>query len=79
MATKTTTIFEHARAQHIGLFRQMVQGGRWNLYRAPGTDNVALMRSDAAWDVEPWPVMVHDVHAMTADMLTLRVQSIVRS
>ena len=73
------TITERARAQHIGLFLQMAQGGRWNLYRAPGTDNVALMRSDASWDVEPWPVMVPDVHAMTADRLALRVQDIVRS
>jgi len=72
-------ITERARAQHNGLFRQMAQGGRWHLYRAPGTDNVALMRADAAWDVAPWPVMVHDAHAMTADRLALRVQDIVRS
>ena len=75
----STTIADRARAQHNGLFRSMAQGGRWHLYRAPGTDNVALMREDAQWDVPVWPIMVPDVHAMTADRLAARVQAIVRA
>lgn len=69
----------HARNQHNAFFRSMALGGRWNLYREPGTDKVALMRDDAQWDVPAWPIMVPDVHAMTADRLALKVQSIIRS
>jgi hypothetical protein len=73
------SIILHARKQHDAFFRSMAQGGRWHLYRAPGTDNVALMREDAQWDVPVWPVMVPDVHAMTSAQLAARVQSIVRA
>lgn len=40
-------IADNARAQHNGLFRSMSLGGTWHLYRAPGTDNVALLRYDS--------------------------------
>lgn len=73
------SIIDRAFAQHNGLFRSMAAGGRWHLYRAPGTDNVALMRDGAQWDVPVWPIMVRDVHAMTARQLAARVQSIVRA
>lgn len=73
------SIIDHAYNQHNAFFRSMAEGGRWHLYRAPGTDNVALMRDDARWDVEPWPVMVANVHAMTARQLAARVQSIIRT
>ena len=73
------TLADHAVAQHNGLFRSMSLGGTWHLYRAPGSDNVALMRDDAQWDVSVWPVMVPNVHAMTARQLAARVQSIVRA
>ena len=73
------TIADHAFAQHNGLFRAMSLGGTWHLYRAPGTDNVALMREDAQWAVPVWPIMVRDVHAMTARQLANRVQAIVRT
>ena len=73
------SIADNARAQHNAFFWFMARGGRWHLYRAPGSDNVALMREDAEWDVPVWPVMVANVHAMSADTLSARVQSIVRS
>lgn len=73
------TIVDRARAQHNGLFRQMALGGVWHLYRAPDSDNVALMRSDAQWDVPQWPIMVANVHAMTADRLANKVQAVIRA
>lgn len=74
------TIVDRAVNQHNGFFRIMAQGsGSWHLYRAPGTDNVAIMHESATWDVPVWPVMVRNVHAMTARQLAARVQSIVRS
>lgn len=72
-------IADHARAQHNGLFRQMALGGIWHLYRKPDSDVVALMRSDAQWDVPQWPIMVANVHAMTADRLANYVQAVVRA
>lgn len=73
------SISDHARAQHNALFRQMALGGVWHLYRAPDSDRVALMRSDAQWDVPQWPVMVANVHAMTADRLANYVQAVIRA
>ena len=73
------SIIDRAHNQHNGLFRSMCAGGTWHLYRAPGTDNVAIMRDDAQWDVPVWPVMVPNVHAMTARQLASRVQTIVRA
>ena len=72
------SIIDRARTQHNGLFRQMALGGVWHLYRAPDSDNVALMREDAQWDVPQWPVMVANVHAMTADRLATKVQAVIR-
>jgi len=75
-----STIMDRAMNQHNGLFRNMAMSAEaWHLYREPSTDNVAIMCESAAWDVPAWPVMVHNVHAMTARQLATRVQSIVRS
>ena len=68
-----------ARNQHNALFRQMALGGRWNLYRKPQSDDVAIMRDDAQWDIPQWPIMVPNVQTMTADRLALKVQDIIRS
>lgn len=73
------SLADKAYEQHNAFFRQMAAtGGRWHLYRAPGTDSVALMHEGAQWDVPKWPVMVSDVHAMTARQLAGKVQAIVR-
>ena len=73
------SIVLHAQKQHDAFFVSMARGGRWHLYRFPGTDRIVLMREDAHWDIEKPPVMVANVHAMTSSQLAARVQSIIRS
>lgn len=71
-------IIDSALNQHSAMFRSMAKGGRWHLYRIPGTDGVALMRDDAQWDIPVPPVMVADVQGMSGRTLAARIQNIVR-
>ena len=71
-------MIDSALNQHSIMFRSMAKGGRWHLYRIPGTDGVALMRDDAQWDIPVPPVMVADVQGMSGRTLAARIQNIVR-
>jgi hypothetical protein len=66
------------RGQFNGLFRAMSEGGKWHLYRAPGTDHFAVLREDSQRDV-PMDVAVANVHAMTVETLLARVTALLRT
>lgn len=72
-------MIDSARGQYRAFFKSMAAGGRWHLYRFPGTDRVCLMREDAAWDVPVPPVLVPDVQGMAEASMVQRIHDAVRA
>ena len=68
-----------ARTQYRAAFRRMALGGRWHLYRIPGSGQVCLMHEDAAWDIPAPPVLVPDVQAMSEDRLAQKIHNALTS
>jgi len=75
----TTPILDFVRNQHNAFFKAMaVQGGRWHLYRIPGTDRFPLLREDSQRDV-PMVIAVPNVQAMTAHTLVCKLHALLRT
>jgi len=73
-------IISGVRTQYRAAFRSMASAGvRWHLYRITGTDQMALMREDASWDIPVPPIAVSDVHSMTEARLVQCVHDVLRA
>jgi hypothetical protein len=68
-------MIDSARTQYRACFKSMALGGRWHLYRIPGTDRVALMSQHASWDIPTPPVFVADVQAMSEQTLVQKLHN----